>query len=142
VLLLKKYQAFSMLTRIVRNFGVLLLLLAALALVGHMIIPHDHHLVESDFLQEGTCPASNNSTHPHNGLPFHCHAFNDLSTEKTVTYAVIRNSQCRDFVTISVFDLAVTDLQLPCSRFLEILKLPVNSFILELSSLRAPPLIG
>jgi hypothetical protein len=131
-----------MITRIVRNFGVLLILLAALALVGHMIIPHDHHLVESDVLQEGTCPAPDNSTHPHNGLPFHCHAFNDLASEKVISYFVSGNTQNRDFVTLFVFDFTVTDLKLSCSRFFEIHKLPVNSFILEFSSLRAPPLIG
>ncbi len=131
-----------MITRIVRNFGVLLILLAALALVGHMIIPHDHHLVESDVLQEGTCPAPDHSTHHHNGLPFHCHAFNDLASEKIISYFILRNTQSRDFVTLSVFNLTVTDLQLSCSRIFELLKLPVNSFILEFSSLRAPPLIG
>ena len=131
-----------MITRIVRNFGVLLILLAALALVGHMIIPHDHHLVESDVLQEGTCPAPDHSTHNHNGLPFHCHAFNDLASEKIISYFILRNTQSRDFVTLSVFNLTVTDLQLSCSRIFELLKLPVNSFILEFSSLRAPPLIG
>ena len=130
-----------MIIRIVRNFGVLLLLLAALALVGHMIIPHDHHLVESDALQEGTCPVPNNTTNHNTGLPFHCHAFNDLASEKAISYVIIRNTQSRDFVKSCVFDLAVTDLQLSCSRFFEVLKLPVNSFILEYSSLRAPPSI-
>ncbi len=131
-----------MITRIIRNFGVLLLLLAALALVGHMIIPHDHHLVESDALQEDTCPVPNHSTNHHTGFPFHCHAFNDLASEKAISYVIIRNTQCRDFVTSCFFDLAVTDLQLSCSTFFDVLKLPVNSFILELSSLRAPPLLG
>jgi len=131
-----------MITRILRNFGVLLLSLAALALVGHMIIPHDHHLVDSDALQEGTCPAPNNSTQHHNGLPFHCHAFNDLATEKVISYFILRNTQSRDFVTLPIFNLTITDLQLSCSRFFEVLILPVNSFILELSSLRAPPIIG
>src|SRR5450759_721678 len=130
-----------MIIRIVRNFGVLLLLLAALALVGHMIIPHDHHLVESDALQEGTCPVPNNTTNHNTGLPFHCHAFNDLAPEKAISYVIIRNTQSRDFVTSYIFDLTVTDLQLSCSRFFEVLKLPVNSFILEYSSLRAPPSI-
>lgn len=131
-----------MITRIVRNLGVLFLLLAVSALVAHMIIPHDHHLAGSDAIQEDTCPVSDNSTNHQKGFHFHCHAFNDLASEKVIVYVIIRNTQCRDFATSSVFDSAVTDLQLSCLRFFDVLKLPVNSFILELSSLRAPPLLG
>ena len=131
-----------MMTRIIRNIPVFFILLAALALVAHMIIPHDHHLVESEAGQEDICPVSNNSTNHHTGFPVHCHAFIDLASERAVIHIILRNIQCRDFVTSCVFDSAVSDLQLSCLQIYDVLKLPINSYILELSSLRAPPILG
>jgi hypothetical protein len=130
-----------MIRRIVRNFGVLLLLIAAFALVGHMIIPHDHHLIESDALQDGKCPVPINHSNHHSGFPYHCHAFSDLASEKAVSYYIIRNIQSRDFVPVSLFDLAVINLKISCLSFFDVLEQPVDSFILEFSSLRAPPSI-
>lgn len=130
-----------MMTKIIKNIPVFFLLLASLALNAHMIIPHDHHVAESDAGQEDNCPVSNNRTNHHTGFPVHCQAFNDLASEKAITYIIIRNVQCRDFATSCVFDSAVSDLQLSCLRIFDVLRLPVNSFTLELSSLRAPPSI-
>jgi hypothetical protein len=130
-----------MIRRIVRNSGVLLIFLAVLALVSHMIIPHNHHLAESDTLNEGKCPFPFNDPNHHSGFPFHCHAFNDLASEKVVSYYFVRNIQSRDFVPGSIFDLDVTNLKISCSRFFDVLELPLDSFILEFSSLRAPPTI-
>jgi hypothetical protein len=127
--------------RIVRNIRVLLLLFAAFALVGHMIIPHDHHLVESDALQDGKCPVPINHSNHHSGFPYHCHAFSDLASEKVVSYYIVRNIQSRDFVPGSIIDLAFFNQQISSFRFFDVLEQPVDSFILEFSSLRAPPSI-
>jgi len=104
-----------------------------------MIIPHDHHLAESDAYQEDTCPASDNSTNHHRGFPFHCHAFNDLTSEKAFTYNIMKNIRCLSLVAFFKFDSSLTYQQSYLIRLFDIRKLPVNSGILDLASLRAPP---
>ena len=128
-----------MVTKIIKNIPVFFLLLASLALNAHMIIPHDHHVAESDAGQEDNCPVSDNSTNHHTSFPVHCHAFNDLASEKAITYIMIRNVQYRDSEASCAFNSAIPDMQLSCLRILDVLRLPSNSGILELSSLRAPP---
>jgi hypothetical protein len=139
--ILKSSKSFQMIRRMLRNFGALIIFFAAAALICHMIIPHDHHLAESDTLHEAKCPVPFNSTNHHSGFPFHCHAFNDLASEKVISYYFVRNIQNRDFVPVSSFNIAVINLKISGSRFFDVLEMPVDSFILEFSSLRAPPSI-
>ena len=126
-------------TRIIKSISVCFSFFAVLALYAHMVIPHDHHLAESDACLEDTCPASDNSTNHDRGFPFHCHAFNDLTSEKALTYNIIKNVRCLYLVAFFKFDSSLTYEQSFLIRFFDICKLPVNSGILDLAALRAPP---
>lgn len=104
-----------------------------------MIIPHDHHLADSNFCQEKKYPVSKDRTTHHPSLPAHCHAFNDLASEKAIVYNLIKYVKYPDFTPGSVLTQAISNLQFSCGRNFDLFVLPVNSGILELSSLRAPP---
>jgi hypothetical protein len=128
-----------MMNKIIKNTPVFFLLLAGLAINAHMIIPHDHHMMESIASQDDTCPISNNKTDHHTGFPVHCHAFNDLTAEKAITYVQIKEVQCKDYARTSFLDIAAFRFQFFNRRNFDIGKLPFNSEIPELSPLRAPP---
>jgi hypothetical protein len=53
-----------------------------MAIVVHMIIPHDHHLAGPLNGQKDICPVSPQKTDHRQHFPLHCHAFNDLTAEK------------------------------------------------------------
>ncbi|MBK9391897.1 MAG: hypothetical protein IPN68_17525 [Bacteroidetes bacterium] len=67
-------------SRIFKYTSIIFSWVACIALVAHLIIPHDHHSADSFPEQDNKCPAENN--HSHNGIPVHCHAFNDLCSGK------------------------------------------------------------
>ena len=56
--------------------------LAVAAIWAHMIIPHDHHLGGSFSGEDLKCPASHQEQGHKSEIPVHCHAFNDLASEK------------------------------------------------------------
>lgn len=74
--------------------------LAVAAIWAHMIIPHDHHIFDSTADQEQNCPASNHEPGNKPEYPVHCHAFNDLSSEKAKSFYV--SQKIADIFTISV----------------------------------------
>jgi hypothetical protein len=121
---------------------VLFLLLAVIILNAHMIIPHDHHLSDSDLCQETKYPVSKDGRTHHPAFPAHCHAFNDLASEKAIVFNLNKYVRYPDFTPGSVLVPAVSNLQISCGRIFDFYVLPVNSFILELSSLRAPPFLS
>ncbi len=130
-----------MITR-VKKIPAFFLFLAASVFYAHMIIPHDHHLAEADVCQENGGQTSGKHTTHHNGFPVHCHAFNDLTSEKAIIYINFSHIQSGSPDTVSKSDL--TDFDLPAtwiSVFTDF-NLAVNSGNLKLSSLRAPPLIS
>ncbi len=112
--------------------------LVCLSIVAHMIIPHDHHVLESVSCQNESCPVFGNTGH-HTGLPVHCHAFNDITSEKA-----------RPLRTVQFTQVSVLEINQPSDRpsfntdlsgvvYPEILVCFSNSFLLDCSSLRAPP---
>jgi hypothetical protein len=125
--------------RILKYIPLFFLFLAAFIFNVHMIIPHDHHSADVDACHENSYPVSDNNKGHHSGFPVHCHVFNGLASEKAVSYYIIRNTQNRAFEASSVFDISVPNHPIYCLRIFEVVELPVDSFILELSSLRAPP---
>jgi hypothetical protein len=120
-----------------KRLPVFFLLFAWMVLTAHQIIPHDHHLSDSLAGKEQKCPVSDSRTDHHKGFPLHCHAFNDLASEKVVkfvlanyihftlfssgsfSYPIHAESQC--------LTIRVTSLDLPEYHFM------------DFSSLRAPP---
>jgi hypothetical protein len=127
--------------RIIKNIRIFFLFLAAILFFAHMIIPHDHHTADTNPCQDERCPVSNNSNNHHRSFPAHCHAFNDLTSEKTIVHVHTLHIQCMDFVPPSVFDSKVINLQLSRTRIIESHQ-PVDFFFPELSALRAPPVLG
>lgn len=125
--------------KIFRNIPVFFLWVAGLAINAHMIIPHDHHQVESVAGEEDACPVSNNKTDHHAGFPVHCHFCNDLTSEKAVTLSVYRNIQSKCFITPDLFDLAALKPVYNRIQIFEFTSLPFKSDIPDLSHLRAPP---
>ena len=107
-----------------------------------MIIPHDHHPSDSGLCQENKYPVSKDGRTHHPAFPVHCHAFNDLASEKAIVYNLIKYVKYPDFTPGSVLNQAFTNLQISYGRISELFVLSVNSGILELSSLRAPPFIN
>lgn len=128
--------------KLIKNISVFSLWLACLAIVAHMIIPHDHHLSESIAGQDDACPASDNKSGHKTGFPIHCHALHDLTSEKASPVQNIRLVQNKVFVHS---DLSViTDFKIQFSG-ITIIDLPehfFDSYLVEFSSLRAPPAIS
>jgi hypothetical protein len=129
-------------TRIIKKIQFFCLFLAISVLNAHMIIPHDHHITDSDVCQDNTFPVSKNGHTRHPGFPHHCHAFNDLASEKAITFQVIKQIQTHDFIPGSIHSGRVSPVQLPWIRIIDSQNQPVISEIRELSSLRAPPVLG
>jgi hypothetical protein len=127
-----------MMKKFFKYISVFFLWIAGLALSAHMLIPHDHHLTDPLSNQDKSCSNSNNSNHK-SGLPIHCHAFNNLASEKSKPVQITQNIQ-PSFVTFGILTdtsafklhgsfISLTDFQKPI----------FDSFTLELSLLRAPP---
>jgi hypothetical protein len=126
-------------TRIIKIIQFFFMFLAVSVLNAHMIIPHDHHIADSGSCHDNSFPVSKNGHTRHPGFPPHCHAFNDLTTEKAITYQVIKQVQANDFMSGSIHCNAASAIQLSWIRIVDVLNQPVISCLPELSSLRAPP---
>ena len=121
-------------TNIINIFFVFL---AAVVFNAHMILPHDHHLTQSDHCQT-TLPFHHDSSH-HTGFPVHCHAFNDLTPEEAIINSSVNLFQSIQFITLP--DEKVTEHALLFLRisFFENSKKLVTISPSESFSLRAPP---
>lgn len=128
-----------MMRKILKYTSVFTLWLAGLTLSAHLLLPHDHHITDSFSNQDKNCPASNNESDHSSGFPLHCHAFNDLASEKLRSCQVLQNIQ---YIFISFCNCsAKSTFKLPFSSVIIVdLQKPISdSFALELSLLRAPP---
>jgi hypothetical protein len=127
-------------TRIIKKIQFFFLFLAISVLNAHMIIPHDHHMADTDVCHDNAFPSKNgHSRHP--GFPHHCHAFNDLASEKALTFHIVKQVQTHDFLSGSINDTE-SSAQLPWIRIIDRLDQPVINCLPELSFLRAPPVLG
>lgn len=124
---------------ILRYMRISFLFLAVAILNAHIIIPHDHHQANSDLCQENRYPVSQNKSNHHPVFPAHCHAFNDLATEKAVVPNLIKYVKCLDFIPGSVLIPVVSDLNISGAKTLALFILPIDSSLKDPSSLRAPP---
>ena len=125
--------------KVIKNIPVFCLWLAWLIITAHQIIPHDHHLAGTYSNHEDSCPITNSKTSHHPGFPVHCHAFNDLASEKATTYILTKIIQSND-ISISGFPDAFTfELQVSRIMISDIRKPFPDPYLLELSPLRAPP---
>lgn len=127
--------------KIIKNIPVYFLWTAWLVMTAHLMIPHDHHLSDSEATKDGSCPYSHShEAEKHNsGFPFHCHAFNNITSEKAITFLLTVDLQSVDFVFGDVYDSHHLTLSSSKMVFSDFRKPLLDSEILELSALRAPP---
>ncbi len=115
------------------------MLLAWTIITAHQVIPHDHH-IESAGGTEHSCPATDNGQEHHHGFPVHCHAFNDLSSEKVVKFILANYIHFPLFSAGGYFYAYQPEFMTLILRDDEPV-LPEYHF-LKVSSLRAPPFLG
>ena len=116
------------------------LILAGLLLVAHMVVPHDHHMTVSEESDNEECPVNDPDAKHHSGFPPHCHAFNDITSEKPVIYILKYQVNVLDACGFSesiLLDLRNTS----CSVFAFVDPFP-EPYHQGLSQLRAPPFVG
>lgn len=123
----------------IKIIPVLSLWVACLALVTHLMIPHDHHLNEAYTPQEDSCPVSSEDAGHQHGLPVHCHAFNVSDSQRAVIYIFVKENQSDDVSSIEPHDALISGSGVCHTTFFGTCKLIPDSYLLELSSLRAPP---
>ncbi|OFY73850.1 MAG: hypothetical protein A2V46_15035 [Bacteroidetes bacterium RBG_19FT_COMBO_42_7] len=122
-----------------KNISVFFLWLAGLTLSVHLLLPHDHHFADTFSNQDKNCHGSKNKSNHNSGFPIHCHAFNDLFSEKAITYVISKYIHS-DNISTGCYPDALT-FNLPISGITITNKpeyVPV-SYMLGLSTLRAPP---
>jgi hypothetical protein len=132
----------SIMRKVIKIIPVFSLWLACLALVSHLMIPHDHHLTETYTPQEESCPVSNENTGHQQGFPVHCHAFNVSDLQRAVIYILIKENQSDDISSIEPQNAFVSGSGDFHITLFDTGKFFTDSYFLELSSLRAPPSIS
>lgn len=128
-----------MLRKILKYIPVFSLWLAGLTLTVHLLLPHDHHITDSLSNQDRNCPASNHKSGHNTGFPVHCHAFNDLASEKATVFVITGNIQSYDLSLKSFTDAFVLDLNASKVKYSNIREPIPDHYLLELSPFRAPP---
>jgi hypothetical protein len=120
-----------------RYTGIFTLWFALIIILAHQIIPHDHHSTDLYGDKEEGCPVSHEMPVHKNGLPVHCHAFNDLTAEETIKVVPALMVNSNDFNLSN-------KLEIPYNQVLIITitddhTLSVFPQFLEVNSFRAPP---
>jgi len=64
------------------KFISVLLLVNIMILIGHSLVPHQHHMVLASHPSSHECPKSNHEHHNEDSGNKHCHAFNDINFVK------------------------------------------------------------
>ena len=125
--------------KILKYTSVFSLWLAGLALSAHLLLPHDHHFADTFSNQDENCPASNNKSNHHSGFPMHCHAFNDLTSEKAITYVIAKYIQSDNISTGCIPDIFTFNLPISGITITSNSETVPVSYLPGLSPLRAPP---
>lgn len=129
-------------SKILKNLPVLFLWIAGFIFIAHSFIPHDHHIPGTFSNQDGECPASDNTSGHRSDFPMHCHAFNDSALEKSKPYHLSQNIQFNFFALIISLSSSDIELESSCINITYLFKPVFDSYILELSLLRAPPALA
>jgi hypothetical protein len=119
------------------KLSVYFMLLAWMVITAHQVIPHDHHSGNEIVGNEHGCPLAGGSSDHHKGLPLHCHAFNDLSSEK-IAKLVHTNCFQQDLFTAVRITCAIEPGYKTGNYLVTSPGLP-EFFHLSFFSLRAPP---
>lgn len=125
--------------KIFKYISVFFLWLAVLTLSAHQIIPHDHHLTDPFSKQDNNCPFSNNKSGQKSGLPVHCHAFNELVSDKSRPIQISQKIQY-SLLTYSILtDTSAIKYQSSDISLIDFSRPSFDLYVLESSLLRAPP---
>jgi hypothetical protein len=125
--------------KVIKIIPVYFLWFAWLVVMAHLIIPHDHHLNDSFGTKDDICPVSNGKTGHSSHAPLHCHAFNDLTSEKATTFLLAKVLQDEDFIISRFSDISAFGLQIHGVTICNLQKPCRDLYFLEFSLLRAPP---
>lgn len=109
--------------------------------MAHLLIPHDHHSDCSVFKKDNECHAGN-KTNPDKTpvFPIHCHAFNDLTFEKTSSALIVYNDlPVFDLYIVNHFGSVIKDLDLFRTKTGDFHNPPTDTNFLRVSPLRGPP---
>jgi hypothetical protein len=127
---------------IIKYISVLFLWLVCLVMTAHLIIPHDHHLTDSFNTTEDICPVSNGKTDHGSGFPVHCHALNDLTSERATTIFLKKNVKFNNLSFSTLTEAFIFEFQVPLSTIIDIREPFPDPYLFEIPSLRAPPSIS
>jgi hypothetical protein len=117
----------------------IVLLLAGMALVSHMLIPHDHHLSGLANGSNESCPVQRERSDHHPFFPAHCLAFNDLAAEKFSPVIIKEHSQT-SFVSIVWRPVYIAPGLILSHKLVEISGKPFpDNPLSDFSQFRAPP---
>jgi hypothetical protein len=108
-------------TRRINIIQVFFLFLAAAVFNAHMLIPHDHHLIDSGSCQDNSFTSHKTASSHHPVFPSHCHAFNDLTSDKAVDGLVLKYIQVSYFMPGSVLNSE------PPEKLILLILVPENS---------------
>jgi hypothetical protein len=128
-----------MVIKLIRTF---ILLFAGLAIVMHMIIPHDHHLtVPVNGLKE-SCAMSHEKTGHRPFFPEHCHAFNDMAADRLAPVIVRLETQTSYASVIWKPDSSLPGLNVSFTIIENTGKPFPDIYIPDFSPFRAPPFMS
>ena len=127
-------------SKTIRNIPAFFLWIAWSVMTAHLIIPHDHHMADSFSGRDERCPSSDRNAR-HHGFPVHCHAFNELASEKATKYILTRNIQKDDISFAFVKDFFINKFLTSSIAVSEFTETFPDCFPPNLSQLRAPPIL-
>lgn len=132
---------FYRMSKAFKNVAIFSLWMAGLVIIAHLLIPHDHHSDCSVFNKDNECRADNTKLPAKAPIfPFHCHALNDLTSEKaTPSFVICNNFPVCDLFTFSFFDSGIPKIAFSRIRFKDFQTPVIESDFLRLSNFRAPP---
>jgi hypothetical protein len=124
---------------VIKSIRTLFLLFAGMAIVVHMMIPHDHHMTVLVTGLNESCPLSHEKSDHHPFFPSHCHAFNDLAVEK-FTHIIVRLESQTSFISVIWQpDYIIRGLHYLQKVFQNSAKSFPDIYIPDFSPFRAPP---
>ena len=127
---------------VIKSIRACFLLYAGLAIVMHMIIPHDHHLTGPVNGLKESCTLSHEKAGHHPLFPAHCFAFNDLAADRCSPVILRQETQTSYASVIWHPNYALPGLTLSITIIESTGKPFPDIYIPDFSPFRAPPYIS
>ena len=126
-----------------KNIRIVLILLAGLVILLHSIIPHHHHsdsYSDHNYSDFGTTQTSGESSDEANK---HCHAFNNIVTEKFDTKTFDTNTESNiNLFFVSVFGAEQVNNKVEPTTFFIQNIVPLKQYFSTELSFRGPPALA